>query len=113
MRWSVSKIVFSASTCILNSHSLREEVGYVQEQRKTFLIPTAAAVLMGRAALLAHLLFNLFAGTQIATVVALIVATAVYGVALILLGGLTEAELREVPKGTKLIALCKKLHLLR
>ncbi len=109
----VSKIVFSASTCILNSHSLREEVGYVQEQRKTFVIPAAAAVLMGGAALLVHLLFELFVGTQIATVVALLVAVAVYGVSLILLGGLTEAELREVPKGTKLVSLCKKLHLLR
>ena len=109
----ISKIVFSGATCILNAHSLREEVGYVQEQKRTFLIPIAASVLMGISALLAHLLFDLFAGTQIATVVALIVATAVYGVALILFGGLTEAELREVPKGTKLIALCRKLHLLR
>ena len=109
----VSKIVFSASTCILNSHSLREEVGYVQEQRKTFVIPAAAAVLMGGAAFLVHLLFKLFVGTQIATVVALLVAVAVYGVSLILLGGLTEAELKEVPKGAKLVSLCKKLHLLR
>ena len=109
----VSKIVFSASTCILNSHSLREEVGYVQEQRIDIRIAAAAAVLMGGAALLVHLLFELFVGTQIATVVALLVAVAVYGVSLILLGGLTEAELREVPKGTKLVSLCKKLHLLR
>ena len=68
---------------------------------------------MGGAAFLVHLLFKLFVGTQIATVVALLVAVAVYGVSLILLGGLTEAELKEVPKGAKLVSLCKKLHLLR
>ena len=109
----LSKIVFSATTCILNSHSLREEVGYVQEQKKTFIIPAAASILMGIAALLVHLLFELFVGTQIATIVALLAAVAVYGVALILFGGLTESELREIPKGTKLISVCKKLHLLR
>ena len=42
-KWNIyavvlSKIVFSGAICILNAHALRERIGYVQEQKKTFLI---------------------------------------------------------------------------
>ena len=109
----VSKIVFSACTCILNSHSLRDEVGYVQEQKKTFVIPGISALIMGIVAKVVHLLFELFAGTQIATLIALPIAAIAYGTALILLGGVTEAELKTVPKGRVLISFFKKIHVLK
>lgn len=88
----LSKIVFSLSTCILNAHALRERIGYVQEQKKTFVIPAIASIIMGIVTLVVHLLFELFVGTRIATVIALCVAVAVYGVALVLLGGVTEKD---------------------
>ena len=56
---------------------------------------------MGIVTLVVHLLFELFVGTRIATVIALCVAVAVYGVALVLLGGVTEKELSSMPKGPK------------
>ena len=43
----VSKIVFSATASMLNSHALRQKVGYIQEQKKTFLIPLLASAIMG------------------------------------------------------------------
>ena len=109
----LSKIVFSLSTCILNAHALRERIGYVQEQKKTFVIPAIASVIMGIVTLVVHLLFELFVGTRIATVIALCVAVAVYGVALVLLGGVTEKELSSMPKGPMLVKICKKAHLFR
>ena len=90
----LSKIVFSLSTCILNAHALRERIGYVQEQKKTFVIPAIASIIMG-------------------IVIALCVAVAVYGVALVLLGGVTEKELSSMPKGPMLVKICKKAHLFR
>ena len=109
----LSKIVFSLSTCILNAHALRERIGYVQEQKKTFVIPAIASIIMGIVTLVVHLLFELFVGTRIATVIALCVAVAVYGVALVLLGGVTEKELSSMPKGPMLVKICKKAHLFR
>lgn len=109
----LSKIVFSVSTCILNAHALRDKIGYVQEQRKTFIIPAIAAVIMGVATKVVHLLFELFVGTQVATLIALVVAVAVYGIALVLLGGVTESELRQMPKGTALVKICYKVRLFR
>ena len=68
---------------------------------------------MGVVALVVHLLFELFAGEKIATVLAVLAAVVTYAVTLILIGGVTEAEMKEMPMGTRLIAICKKLHLLR
>lgn len=109
----LSKIVFAGALCILNAHSLRESIGYVQEQRRTFVIPGIAAVIMGILTLVIHLLFELFAGEKIATVIALLAAVITYGVSLVLLGGVTEEEMQDMPKGRKLVSICKKLHLIK
>lgn len=107
----LSRIVFSGSTSMLNAHSLRMQVGYVQEQNKTFIIPAVASVIMGIAALSVHLLFELFVGTRVAVLVAIPVAVIVYAIALILLGGISEAELYEMPKGRFLVKICRKAGL--
>lgn len=107
----LSKIVFSVTACILNAYALRKYAGFVQEKKKSFIIPTIAAVIMGIVALTVHLFFELFLGTHIATLIALLAAVAVYGTAIILLGGLTESEMQQMPMGTKLVAICKKCHL--
>ena len=117
-KWNIyavvlSKIVFSGAICILNAHSLRERVGYVQEKKRTFVIPAIASAIMAVVTIVIHLLFELFAGESIATIIALLVAVVTYGASLVLLGGVTEEEMLEMPKGTTLISLCRKLHLIR
>lgn len=109
----ISKIIFAASASMLNSHALRQKVGYVQEQKRTFGIPLLASAIMGVVTLLIHLLFELFVGDKIATVISLMTAVAVYGVCLVLLGGITESEMREMPKGALLVKVCRKVHLFR
>lgn len=109
----ISKIVFSGAICILNAHALRERIGYVQEQKQTFIIPICASGIMGAVTVVVHLVFELFAGAKIATVAALFAAVVAYGAALVLLGGVTEEEMQNMPKGRSLAALCRKLHLFR
>lgn len=109
----LSKIVFSVSTCIFNSHALRERLGYVQEQKKTFVIPAIAAVIMGVVTLVLHLVFGLFIGETAATILVIPIAVVVYGAALVLLGGVTEAELYEMPKGSLLVKVCRKARLFK
>lgn len=109
----ISKIVFSGAICVLNAHALRERIGYVQEQKQTFVIPVCASGIMGAVTVVVHLIFELFAGAKIATVAALFAAVIAYGAALVLLGGVTEEELQNIPKGRTLAAICRKLHLFR
>ena len=46
------------------------------------------------------------------TVVSIFAGMIVYAVALLLIKGITEQELRSFPKGTVIIRFAKKLHLL-
>ena len=85
----------------------------MQEQRQSFVIPAAASAVMGIAALVVHLLSELFVGEYVATVIAILVAIVVYGAALVLCGGVSEEELLDMPKGATLVTLCRKLHLIR
>ena len=112
-RWGIyavvlSRIVFSGSTSMLNAHSLRMQIGYVQEQRKTFVIPAVASIIMGIAAMVVHLLFELFGSAQIATLAALPAAVIVYAAALVMLGGINEEEMYEMPKGALLVRIDRK-----
>lgn len=109
----VSKIVFSATASMLNSHALRQKVGYIQEQKKTFLIPLLASAIMGVISLGAYSLFRLLIGSKPATLAAMLIAVAVYGAALVLLGGVSEEEMAEMPKGRLLVKVCRKVHLFR
>jgi stage V sporulation protein B len=109
----MSKTIFALVNTILNDHSLRLQVGYVQETRRTFMIPLIASAIMGVVTVVVHLVFELFAGERIATVLAVLAAVVTYAAALLLTGGIREAEMREMPMGTKLVAVCKKLHLLK
>ena len=51
LKWNIyavvlSKIIFSGAICILNAKALRDRIGYVQEKKKTFLIPTLASLII-------------------------------------------------------------------
>lgn len=118
LKWNIyaiilGNVVFSLSMCILNGRSLRHAARYIQEKKKTFILPAIAALIMGAAAYGVHLLAELFIGGRVATLIALVAAVMVYGISLLKLGGLTEDEMRSLPKGTKILRICKKLHLMK
>lgn len=117
-KWNIysivlSKIIFAAAICILNAHDLREACGYIQERKQTFVIPTIASIIMAVIALITHMIFSLLVGDKIATVIAIMVAVCVYAVALVVMGGITEEELLGFPKGSLLVKIFKKVHLLK
>lgn len=109
----IGNVIFSLSMCILNAKAVRQAVAYNQEIKKTFLIPALAAVIMGAFALLVYLLFDLLAGVRIAAVIAIIAAIPAYGISLLKLGGLSVDEILTMPKGTAILSLCRKMHLLK
>ena len=108
-----SKIVFSLCMCIMNAHDIREACGYLQESRKTFVIPSIAGAVMAILAWAVHFVLDTFIGGRIATLIALIVAVAVYAVVLLKMGGMSEKELLGLPKGHQIVIVCKKCHLLK
>lgn len=111
---------FALLMCFLNSHAVHKYSGYKQEWTKTFIIPAICSVIMGGVSYVIYkgidvLCLN-FAGERISNAVAFIVAmlaaVIIYAVLLLLFKGLTEDEIKKFPKGTTIIKMAKKIHLL-
>lgn len=79
----------------------------------SFLKPVIGSVAMAAGALGSyHLFFTLIGSNTIATLLAICVAVAVYGLVMLLIKGIVEEDLQTVPGGGKLIRILRKMRLL-
>ncbi len=109
----IGNITFSLVVCILNWISVGKNLNYKQEVKKTFLIPAACSAIMGILAYLTYYgVYHLIRINSVSTLVSLAVAVVVYFCLLLLLKGVTEDELYEMPMGRTLARVAGKLHLL-
>lgn len=105
---------FSLLMCILNGLAIRNYINYHQEVRKTFLIPLLASAVMGVAVFVFYRLLMLaLKSNAVATIASILCGAVVYGIALLLLKGLSEEDLRAFPGGRLLVRIVKKVHLLK
>ncbi len=110
----IATIVYSGLMCVLNQLSMHKALGYRQEIMSTFVIPFLASAFMGGAAWVVYESLLMMTGSIVVSVLpAILVAVIVYLVLLILFKGVTEAELRAMPKGYLLVKAAKKCRLLR
>lgn len=107
-------IAFALFVCIINGVAIARVLSYRQEFLKTFILPAAASGVMGFA------VFGIYKGllaltsrNKIACVLSIMLGAAVYAVALVLLKGLDESDIKSLPKGTYIAGVLKKIRLLR
>ena len=110
--------------CLLNNLSVRKYLGYHQEMKRTFMIPLLSSVIMGILCyvfyqgiyLILSGIFGSFIHLRILVFICLMIsvgfAVIVYFVLVLKLKGITEAELRNFPKGNMLVRMAKKSKLL-
>lgn len=108
-----SNIFFALIVSILNALSIKRFINYRQEWYKTFIVPGIVSIIMGAAAYLAYLAFNLFAGNTISTFVAIIVGIAVYCIGMVSFRGITIEELASFPKGHLIVKMMRRLGLIK
>ncbi len=110
---AIANTLYSGLMCVLNQWAMHRAAGYKQEILQSFCLPLLASVFMGGSAFVVYEgLYLLTASMRISVIPAVLVAVVVYFVALIKLRGLTEEELRHMPKGHLLVKLAKKCRLL-
>ncbi len=110
----VGNIVFSLVMCILNGRSVHKYSGYRPDIVKTYVKPAIAAALMGGIVWVVYFLLHRATGSNaIATIIGIVAGIISYAVILLLIRGITEKELESFPRGTWIIRIAKKLHLLR
>lgn len=89
---------------VLNYIGLVRATNVKPNVKGDFLKPLAAALLCGAAAYIICLFFT----SSAATVVAVVAAVAVYAVAVLLFGVITEEDILNLPRGEKMILLLEK-----
>lgn len=110
----IANAFFAFLVCVLNAIALQRHVGYKQEFQKTFIIPAISSAIMGVIAYGVYALCHfLFKNNLASVIISIVVAVIVYFVILLLLKGLTEAEIRKFPKGHLLVQAAKKIRLLK
>lgn len=111
---AIANTLYSLIMAVLNQLSVRKAIGYRQEMLRTFVLPFLASLIMGVFAYLTFFVVMHFThNMRISVIPAVIVAIPVYFVALILIKGVTEEELKSFPKGHILAKLARKLKLFR
>ena len=108
-----SNVIFALVVCVLNALSIRRFIYYQQEVRKTYIIPLISSIIMAFGSYAIWYVLNMFLGNTVATIIAILCGMAIYMVSLVAFRGLTESEMRKLPKGEALVGLFKKMGLLR
>ena len=108
-----SNILFGFMMCIFNQIALRKAIDYHQEMIQTFLIPGVSSAVMGVVTFFVYRGVYLLLHINLAAIILSIAASmAVYALLLVRLKGITEEEIYQFPKGTTLVHLFKKMHIL-
>lgn len=109
----IGNVVFALLMCVLNAWDIKKTTGYRQEIYKSFIVPLLASLVMGVIAFAVYFgLEKLTKSNTVSFIAAFLLAVAVYVVVLLLLKGFTEEELASLPKGTMLVGIAKKFHLM-
>lgn len=104
---------FAMCVCFLNARSIRQYTGYRQEIRNTFLKPLFSSLVMGVACFgVYYLLDKILHSNTISTILGIVIAVLVYFVMVIKTKTITENELITFPKGSMIIKVFKKIHLM-
>jgi len=108
-----SNILFALTMCLLNGASIRRFLKYRQEMKKTFILPTLAAGIMGGLAYGVYFLVHItLKHNALGVLTAIGAAAIVYGILLLKLGCVDETELLSLPGGRELARIAVKFHLL-
>ena len=123
---AIAAVCYSFCMCLMNGFCIRKKLGYTQEFKRTFILPFIAAACMGVVAFLVYEGMKLlmvqigamekgvmnWSANMICLIPTILVAVIVYFAFVIKLKAVTEDELKAMPKGTAILRLAKKIHLL-
>ncbi|MCI7814281.1 MAG: polysaccharide biosynthesis protein [Lachnospiraceae bacterium] len=108
----LANTVFAFAMCVLNAIAVKRYLHYRQEIPKTFIVPLLSSAVMGVVAWGVHALLEGLVGNIIATLFAIVVGACVYFIFLVRFRGVSQKELASFPKGSTLVSLSRKLHLI-
>lgn len=110
----VGHTIFPLIVSMLNWIRIQIETGYVQEIRKTFLMPALCSAVMGVVAYFSYLGMEVLTKSSLISLcTAIFFAVLVYFTLMILTRTMDEQELYDLPMGGRLVRLAKTLGIMR
>lgn len=100
-----------AAVGVFNAAAVRRLTGITQEKTQSVIKPLLCGVVMFIIVEAAYAALSGVLGNSLTTLLAVAVGAAVYGVMLLKLHAITVEEIETLPKGKKLAALVRRLHL--
>ncbi|MBO5088327.1 MAG: polysaccharide biosynthesis protein [Lachnospiraceae bacterium] len=105
---------------IMNYRVIKKELEYKVEWKQTLGVPFLSAIIMGIVAFFAYWgmdvvfknVMSEYVSNAVATLIAICIAVGVYFISMIKIGGYTEEMLLAFPKGSLLVKIARKLHLI-
>ena len=107
----IGNVTFALVVCILNWKSISKALGYQQEVRTTFILPTICAAIMGIGCrILYNGIYYITHVTFISFLFAFLMALFIYGTMLLFFDVVSEEELLTMPLGRSLHKVLAKLR---
>lgn len=110
----VGHTVFPIIVSFLNWMRIQETIGYIQEIKRTFLMPTVCSAAMAFVAYFSYIgMMTLINQSLLSLLVAIFFGLFTYFILIIITGTMTEKELHDLPMGGKLVHFVKEIGLLK
>lgn len=107
----IGNVTFALVVCILNWRAIGKALGYQQEVKTTFLLPSVCAVIMGIGCKILYKGILYVTGSVfISFVFAFLMALVIYGTMLLVFHVLTEEEILDMPLGRSIHKVLVKLN---
>lgn len=107
-----ANILFALIVCILNWFAIQKYLKYNQEIVRTFVIPMLSSVIMGVVIVVINMTLQKIVGDFVVLILGIALGVTAYFVAMILLKGINESDLKSMPGGRTVLAIAKKCKLM-
>lgn len=106
-------VIYSFMMCILNARSINKYLEYKMDIKKIYVMPAIAAAIMGFVAFFVYdYSYMVIRSNVICIAISIVFAALVYFVFILKIGGYTEDDIRQLPKGHLIVKLAKKIKLM-
>ncbi|MBQ6788533.1 MAG: polysaccharide biosynthesis protein [Lachnospiraceae bacterium] len=107
-----ANILFAFIVCVLNWLAIRKYLRYRQELVRTFVVPLVASVIMGVVILIIDFALQKVVGDWAVVILGIALGVVAYFVAMVLLKGIDENDLKSMPGGRTVLTIAKKCKLM-
>lgn len=110
----IANIFFAFVMCVLNEKAMRRYIrGYRQEVVRSFIIPVINSAIMGVIVYFVHKGIVFVSGRNgIGVIVSIVLGALIYFIGMVYMGGVSEKDLRSLPKGQQLARFARRMGLL-